>query len=106
MADYLCACGTVLKGSSRWFISMHERSKVHKAWDATQAPPLEGQDDVGINLDDHVLLRGVLENKANYSLQTQAKNTRRYFGTQGWPNEEQSLSVAEFLEQSGVPTKG
>ena len=125
MAGYTCGCGAELKSSARQRIAQHERTNGHLEWAARPEDAPEttvGQDAIGaetdhglsaaliasidgIDLHEHVPLKEVVENPNNFTPQTRAKITRFYFGLQGWPSDEQPLSVAEFLEQNKVPIK-
>jgi hypothetical protein len=88
-----CECGrTDLKPGQ---ITMHNRSKQHKAWESEGTPIAEALD-----LEYKPILEAATAGESPFHV---AKMVRSLFNRRDWPNEEHTGTVRDWLNEHNIP---
>jgi len=92
----ICGCGRELK--TQRAMTMHETSKLHKAW-------LEGQsvDSVDDPVMDETLVAALRAAKEGLDPRQVAKMVRSVFNRKEWPDGSHAGTVADWLQDHNIP---
>ena len=95
-----CPCGKTDLSSAQ--MTMHNRSKAHQEWEASQGG--EGVVVEAVVADEDRDFKGILEAARNGGdVRHVAKMARSTFAARGWPNEEHPETVRDWLESHNIP---
>tara|TARA_R110002110_G_scaffold102968_1_gene260525 strand:- start:39 stop:398 length:360 start_codon:yes stop_codon:yes gene_type:complete len=84
-------------------MTMHNRSKAHKEWEAALSDAGITVEAVAVSEDNE--LEGILvAARKGEDIRHLAKMARSIFAARGWPNEDHPGSIQEWLESHNIPT--
>ena len=96
-----CPCGKTDLSSAQ--MTMHNRSKAHQEWEASQGG--EGVVVEAVAEDEDRELEGILTAaRKGEDVRHIAKMTRAIFAARDWPNEDHPGSIQDWLESHNIPT--